>query len=370
MGFWLIIVAALQGQEAPGLPLMERCGDEVVVRCRLPSTLTEAQARGRLGAAQQIFWTEGGAFHVLAKRASKPLLCCSFQSPMERVEGADDLWTLSVKVRDLDKAMLDVWVLPSSGGRPDEWRGPLAPPPPPEIAPRDGEITQHILQSSALGERRGLFIYRPEGEGQMPVIYMADGESAPSFAALLRPMIEAGEIPPVMIVGLWSGPLLDEGQDAPPNRRHEEYLAGWNDDVYLDHERFLLEEVLPLAERLGASNAPDERILAGFSDGAAWALNTAIVNPETFRGVVALSFGGRPDARAKGSGYGAIYLTTGTLEPAFYDSTVGVASHLESLAEAVRLDIAVAGHSQMLWRDRFPHAVRWLFDWQTAGPAQ
>lgn len=194
----------------------------------------------------------------------------------------------------------------------------------------------------------------------MPVIYLGDGESTEAFAALLRPMIEAGEIPPIMIVGLWSGPLLQDGQDQPPNRRHYEYLTGWNDEVYRAHERFLIDEVMPLAESLGASKEAADRILMGFSDGASWALNTATVRPDLFRGVIALSYAGEPDALAKPSGFGRIYLAAGTMEGSFHDATVEVAARMEGRSEAVRLDVGVAGHSQMFWQDRFPNAVRWV----------
>ncbi|HZW14780.1 MAG TPA: alpha/beta hydrolase-fold protein [Brevundimonas sp.] len=360
LGSWLVIALAIQGQALPELPLMAPCGEEAVAVCRSPSSLTAAEAQTRLAGSEEAFWVEDDLFHVVARRPEKPTLCCSIQSAMTPVAGSTDLWSLSVRVRDLDRAMLDVLLLPSDGRRPEEWRGPLAPPAPLTSLPRTGEVTRHVIQSAALGEERGLFVYRPAGEGPMPVIYLADGEATESFASLLRPLVEAGEIPPTMIVGLWSGPLLKDGESAPPDRRHQEYLAGWNDEIYLAHEQFLLDEVMPLAERLGASSDPSHRMLAGFSDGAAWALNTATVHPEHFRGVIAMSFGGRPDPRAKGAGYGAIYLTAGVLEPEFHDSTVDAASFLEGAAEAVRLDIRLAGHSPMLWNDRFPDAVRWL----------
>ena len=330
-----------------------------VPACELPSDLTKSEIEFRLADGHQAFWAERDVFHVVARRSERPRLCCSIQTPMNPAEGAPDLWSLAVRMPDLDRAMLDVWLLPAATGAPDEWRGPEAPPPPAELELEEGELVQHVMQSSALRQRRGLFIYRPRSDGPMPVIALADGESVPPFASVLKPRIESGEVPPTMIVSLWSGPLLEEGEASDPNRRHKEYLAGWDDEVYLAHERCLLSEVMPLAERLGASRVPSERILAGFSDGAAWALNTAMVNPDVFRGVIAMSFGSRPDRRARGSGYGSIYLTAGVYEPDFHQSTVDAAEALEGSADAVRLDVGIAGHSQMLWRERFPHAVRW-----------
>jgi enterochelin esterase-like enzyme len=360
MGMSWFALALLLGQEPSGGPRLEPCADIEVPACQLPSDLTASEIEARLADGDHAFWAEGDVFHVVARRSERPTLCCSIQTPMNPVEGTPDLWSLAIRMPDLDRAMLDVWLLPAAAGAPDEWRGPGAPPPPAEQELGEGELVQHVMQSTALGQRRGLFIYRPPGDGPMPAIYLADGESVPSFASVLKPLIEAGEVPPTMIVGLWSGPLLEDGEESDSNRRHKEYLAGWDDEVYLAHERFLLSEVMPLAEGLGASKAPSDRILAGFSDGAAWALNTAMVNPDVFRGVIAMSFSSRPDRRARGSGYGSIYLTAGVYESDFHQSTVDAAAALQGSADAVRLDVGFAGHSQMLWRERFPHAVRWL----------
>lgn len=127
----------------------------------------------------------------MARRSERPRLCCSIQTPMNPAEGAPDLWSLAVRMPDLDRAMLDVWLLPAATGAPDEWRGPEAPPPPAELELEEGELVQHVMQSSALRQRRGLFIYRPRSDGPMPVIALADGESVPSFASVLKPRIES-----------------------------------------------------------------------------------------------------------------------------------------------------------------------------------
>ena len=358
---WLMVAAALQVQELPTLPFLAPCDREIVAVCRKPATIDTEEASGRLGPSDVVFWADGEDFHVLARRPAQPQLCCAIQSAMEPVNGSSDLWTLTAAVRDLDEATLDVLLLPAdTEARPQVWRGPSALPPPPFEPVREGEIVRHVIQSTALGEDRGLFIYRPPGDGPMPVIYLGDGEMTDAFAGLLRPMIEAGEIPPVMIVGLWSGPLLQDGQGQPPNRRHYEYLTGWNDVIYRAHERFLIDEVMPLAESLGASGQASDRVLMGFSDGASWALNTATVRPDLVRGVIALSFAGEPDRLAKPSGYGRIYLAAGTLEGLFHDATVKVAARMEDRSEAVRLDIGVAGHSQAFWQARFTDAVPWV----------
>lgn len=367
MGLSWIALVLLLAQEPSGGPRLEPCADIQVPARELSAAFAKADVESRLADHDHAFWAEGDVFYVVARRRERPTLCCSVQTPMNPVEGASDLWSLAVRMPDLNQAMLDVWLLPATSGAPDEWRGPGAPPPPAEQELADGELVQHVMESTALGQRRGLFIYRPRGDGPMPVIYLADGEGVPSFASVLKPLVESGEVPPTMIVGLWSGPLLEEGEASDPNRRHKEYLAGWDDEVYLAHERFLLTEVMPFAESLGASSAPSDRILAGFSDGAAWALNTAMVNPDVFRGVIAMSFGSRPDRRARGSGYGSIYLTAGVYEPDFHQSTVDAAAALQGSADAVRLDVGIAGHSQMLWRERFPHAVRWLLAGRSDG---
>lgn len=367
------------------LPLMEACAAAATgaPACRLPAGVDGATARARLaGARGEAFWVEGDLFHVVARRTAPSVsLCCGLQSAMERVPGEADLWSLSVRVDEIARAVLDVMIiaeseesLPAVTETP-QWRGPEAPARAETGVVPDGLVIRRQIDSAALGERREVQIYRPPGEGPMPVIYLADGESTGMFAETIHPLIARGDLPPVMIVGLHSGPMsLADGEDA-SLIRHQEYLPGWAGEPqgrFIAHDRFLVEEVLPLAESLGASSRRQDRAVAGYSNGAAWAVAMATDHPELFGKVMALSFGwtdGGLMARIRASRYGDVWLGAGTLEPPFHNISRQTAEVLAPLADRVTFDSRVAGHTPVMWNDQFPAASQWLFSPGSTPPA-
>jgi predicted alpha/beta superfamily hydrolase len=313
-------------------------------------------------------------FFVVARRAAPSVaLCCAVQSAMERVGDEADLWALSTRVEGIGSAVLDVMIFAEVGEtappvtRSAQWRGPDAPSRAETAEIPQGLLSVHEIESAALNERRVIEVYRPAGDGPMPVIYMADGESVSMFAQTIQPLIARGDLPPVMIVGLHSGPkTTPEGED-PGLIRHQEYLPGWAGETqprYVSHDRFLTEEVIPLAESLGASSRREDRAVAGYSNGAAWAMAMATDHPDLFGKVMALSFGWKDDAffaRIRETRYGDVWIGAGTLEPPFHNLSEQTATVLAPLADRVIFDSRVAGHSPVMWHDQFPVAALWLF---------
>ncbi|HEX2011108.1 MAG TPA: alpha/beta hydrolase-fold protein, partial [Roseateles sp.] len=130
------------------------------------------------------------------------------------------------------------------------------------VAPVRALIVERTLASPALGETRRLRIWLPPGHEagrRYPVVYMADGWAEAGL--LLEPAVARGELPPFLIVGLasCSSPV------APPPgqtdcRQHEDMDAPEPDGRparFAAHERFFLDEVMPLAEReFGAADRP------------------------------------------------------------------------------------------------------------------
>ena len=375
--FLAIVLTALLGLPAEPftLPMMEACPGEGPA-CRIPGGVDPRTARARLpDAVREAFWVEGEVFHVVARRSGSGVsLCCGVQSAMERVGDEPDLWALSVRIDHIEAAVLDVMIMaeadeshPPVTGTP-QWRGPSAPARAEVAEVPDGLLSTHEIDSAALGERRAIEVYRPAGDGPMPVIYLADGESTSMFAQTLHPLIASGALPPLMIVGLHSGPrVLPDGEDA-SLIRHQEYLSGWGREPqprFIAHDRFLTEEVLPLAESLGASSRREDRAVAGYSNGAAWAMAMATDHPDLFGKVMALSLGwtdGGLRARIRATRYGDVWLGAGTLEPPFHDMSRQTAEVLDSRAERVTFDSRVAGHTPVMWHDQFPTAALWLFN--------
>lgn len=336
--------------------------------CRIRRDLSEEEAQRRLEGRDVAWWAEGEEFTVVARHAGQDLrLCCAIQAPMARLPGTD-LWTLTVRIPELEKAVLDIIPLrgPGSWSGIAEWRGPKAPAKA-ELAPTlAGEIREERLASRSLGAERGLTIYLPperEPGGRLPVVYMADGESVPDLARAVEPLILSGRLPPVMLVGLHANTGVE---------RHREYLPNWNgagDAPFARHEAFLLQEAMPLAEqRYGASDRPEERMVMGYSNGAAWAVATALRNPTMFGRAAALSFAW-PEAGNRLAGVGAkpkLFLAAGKLERSFLTRTRELAAVAGLAGYDVTLVTPVSGHSSVMWIDLYPQVMAWAFGPGTA----
>lgn len=375
-----VIAAALSAAgveiELPAVPLLEVCADTFEApTCRIPGAVDAMTAQRRLPpGADEAFWVDGDIFHVVARRAGRTVsLCCSVQSAMEKIEPASDLWAVSIRIDEINKAVLDVMIMTDGAmvqpldGTP-QWRGPEAPARALAAPLPAGVLTTHVIDSVALAEKRKIDIYRPVGAGPMRVIYMADGESIVLFARTIHPLILNGDLPPVMIVGLHSGPADQQPAEEAGLIRHQEYLPGWFGEPqprFVAHDLFFMNEVVPLAEALGASSHPEDRGVAGYSDGAAWALAMATEHPGAFCKVMALSFGWADAGfldRMGDARFGDVWLGAGTLEPVFQDAARQAVRTVTPISRRVAFDSRVAGHSPLLWQDQFPVATAWLFE--------
>ena len=83
-----------------------------------------------------------------------------------------DVWTLTATQPDLERGVFSYYFIPTKNGRhPVEqdpsnfgiWRGPKAPPAPPERSELKGEIKQFKIESRSLGEKRRITVYLPLG---------------------------------------------------------------------------------------------------------------------------------------------------------------------------------------------------------------
>ncbi|MGQ0534030.1 MAG: alpha/beta hydrolase [Caulobacteraceae bacterium] len=215
------------------------------------------------------------------------------------------------------------------------------------------------LEGPRSGTHRGIYIWRapstPAGQ-LLPTLYMADGRAGLYVAAArLRAAIEAGAAPPIQIIGLDPNP---EARD-----RTSEYT-----DVgrgpFRAHERWLLDVVIPWAERV-ARASPEQRAIGGYSNGAAFAIFMGARHPEVFSGVLAHSpvatvetF--HVDARA-GSVRWA--LSAGLAEYGGYPARAVsvIEAVVRAAGAAVRSCKGAWGHEANAWMDLSPGAITWLF---------
>src|SRR5665213_4467166 len=133
-----------------------------------------------------------------------------------------------------------------------------------------------------------------------PVVYLADGNMRLDTPNFIEPLILSRALPPMILVELWAGQ-----SERDPNLRSEEYLPGWPNGggAFLKHENFVLREVIPYVEQnYAASSDPKERIVTGFSSGAAWAIAMGLRHPDIFPTVIAQSLVWGEQAGASGSG--------------------------------------------------------------------
>lgn len=363
---------------AVGLPE----GQEIarVWRPRDPAGLRDRLGEAPVEPAGLAVWAEDDILEVLWRgQADEVWIAGGAQSRLWPVAGTDDLWEASLRIRRLAEAVITVWVRPMRAG--DDrfgpmrdsrvWRGPRSPADIPDRMPPGqpgpalrGTVEEHTLESAALGEPRHVTVYRPPGEagagagGALPGCILADGQSTWSFARILEAAIEAGTVPPVLLVGVHHGVSKAESRT---DRRAQEYLPHVSHKRFGAHLRFVADEVIPWAsERFGPVEG--SWVASGFSNGACWAVNAAQRRPDVFGAVAAFSGGMLPKrisgaARAAGVGH---YLAAGTLERGFRRATGEWAERLRRAGLPCRHEEWVGGHDNLWWERQLPVGLGFL----------
>jgi len=326
-----------------------------------------AELRARLSEPPLAVWPSGDVLHVLWQgQAAEVQLLGGVQPRLWPVEGTDDLWEASLRIRRLDEAVISLVAAArqADGDWPAQipdvrvWRGPQAAAAPQE-RPLRGAVEEHTLASEALRTARQVTVYQPPApEGPVPGCVLADGEVVRGFAPALEAAILGGDVPPVLLVGLHnaSDPVRSRS-----DLRAQEYLPGRNRRRFDAHLRFATGEVIPWAhERFGP--VAGSWVAAGFSNGATWAITAAQRRPDLFGAVAAFSAGVVPQ-RISGVGRSAgirHYLAAGTLEPGFRRSTRQWADRLARAGLPFRHEEWIGGHDQVWWQQQLPVALGWL----------
>lgn len=207
------------------------------------------------------------------------------------------------------------------------------------------------------GEKRRILIWRAPstGEGPLPTLYMTDGANGLYVvAARLRPAIEAHLIPPVQIIALY--PDLQHRQD--------EYIA-WGRARFRAHERWLMEVVIPWAERV-ARASPDHTAIGGYSNGAAFALFMTARHPDVFSGVLAHSPVSQEevfhvDNRAAHVRW-ALSAGLGEMGGYPFGAVNVVAGEVHGAGAAVRVCTGRWDHDPHVWGDLSPGQIAWMFN--------
>jgi enterochelin esterase-like enzyme len=338
-----------------------------------------ADLRARLGPERFTAWAEDDVLHVLwqagedgGDRGRTVTLAGGLSGLLWPVDGADGLFEASLRVRRLDEAVLTLFAVAIGEedlpfGRPVTdhltWRGPGAPAADAaagglEVLPLAGQIREHTIESAALRAARPVTVYIPPTPPPLPVCVLADGQATRGFAEVLEAAIVSGATPAVLLVGIHSAGG-GSGPEERTDRRSQEYLPRHAPRRFAAHLSFVTGEVMPWAAA-EFDIAAGPWITAGFSNGAAWAVGTAVRRPDLFGGAAGLSLGMAP-ARIPAAARGVRqFLAAGTLEPHFRRATREYAQRLQRVGVPCVHQEWVGGHDSFWWRHTLPDALAWL----------
>lgn len=364
----LAVIAAADG------PRVDTCASPdapIEQPCHLPTRLSSEAVARLIGARDQIWWMVGDRLTVIARppEGLRSWLCCSIQTLLEPIAGTD-LAGIVVRVPRAHEALLDVAHVPARHFVPPvPVRGAHTPPAPAHASPLMGRIERISLHSAALREQRVLFVYIPPDTGlsgeRFPVVYLADGATA-QFAPIAEAAARDGRASRIILVGLPSS--TDEVttcRAAQCDRRSLEYLPdleNGEDTHFSRHLNFVTDELIPLIEgRYSVSTRREDRIVAGYSNGGAWALAAAQARPDFFGNVLAMSSGSRAAAEgARRLGGVRVYGGAGLFEPGYLRRTREAVETARRAGADVRFREMVAGHSPAMWEVLFADGIAWL----------
>ncbi len=175
--------------------------------CFHDHAVTPAEAAAALGLHNLAVSSVGDELTVIARSPARAVsLCCSIDAPLKRIEGSTDLWSLSVRVLDIEHAVIDAQLSTTDKGATAYYGNAV--PRPVVSDPLKGTLQFETIASTALGEDRKLTVYLPPGHDKTrtyPVLYMADGDVVSSFVSAIDALIAAGRIRPLIVIGLWPG---------------------------------------------------------------------------------------------------------------------------------------------------------------------
>jgi len=345
--------------------------------------VTLLEATTRLDGNQIALQADGNTLTLFQVSDGKPpFTCCSLQDLNWRDLGDNRTWVTRLHLKDLQAGMLTQFPAAPGPGDTDKdilkWRGPDAPPAPPLKPDPDGTIVEHELYSPQLGETRRLFVYQPAASpsgNALPVMVLTDGEELPFWARLIEPMIDSGQVAPVLIIGLVSGQqgIVEDRSDLGTDIRNIDYLPSQIDghppSRFDAHLAFVTETVLPWAEtRFGASKDRHDRVVAGMSSGGGFALNAGFRRPDVFAHAWPMSpgMGGINTVPPAPTGPVADFrISAGYYEPIFIRGARISATNLSAAGYHVDTRWFPAGHMNDQWEIRLLDNLEAVFP----GPA-
>ncbi len=347
------------------------CGDPATTRvCRVRRT-ERIEIIDRLLQSGNGLLRDGNELLFVYRKAARSVsLRGGLQYPLSRIDGTDD-WVVRLRVPDLDRLILSYAFAVDEVSPPQgtyaHWRGRDAPAAVAMASPLQGSSERISVASVALPKPRRVHVYlSPDvcGEPIRAAVYLADGKHAADFARVAEPLVLAGAIPRLLIVGV---------EAASGSARNEEYVPalGAQSGRFEAHQRFVVSELIPHVEqRYGVRGASVRRIAAGFSNGADWAIATGLRHPRLFANVVAFAAGWPVSAVPTDAAGTSFHLGAGTLDTRYHRNTRKIAARLASAGMRYQFAEVVGGHDVVVWMHLLAGALRWSMAASECRPMQ
>ena len=350
--------------------------------CALPTDdLTLAEAEATLAGKPLALTAEGDTLTLFQiAEGREPSICCSLQRANWHDLGDGRIFATRFHLKDLQSGMLKLTEKPRGQEWMEDdfilWRGPDAPGEPILKPDLEGTLSDHTLYSPELGETRKLIIYQPHqgGRGRLPTLYLTDGDGLHFLARIIEPLIDAGEIAPLLIVGMPSGQegIVEDRSDLGQDIRSLDYLPvdlpGHAPSRFEPYLAFVADTLAPWVEETFPA-APDRqmRAVSGSSNGGGFSLNAGYRRPDVFGHAWPMSIGiGGIQTAALPEGEPARFrLSAGYYEPYFLRATRVSAQALRAAGYSVDTHWHAAGHMTDQWNHRLLENLKAVFP----GPA-
>lgn len=338
---------------------------------------------------------KGALTFVVKAKADSVKLMSPFRGLMTKLENG--IWVVSYQMQEVDQSMFSwQYVMyegeSTTGESGPFFRGTSAKDLYPRVKLLEGNVSEHQLYSKALSESRKLSVYLPPNHDpgkNYPVLYMTDGHDIPDLAESIDPLIVAGRMQELIMVGVHTSAY--EGSYKPDlsdfdilkDMRTREYNKGFlafigkqegPDPRFENHMTFFRNEVANWAEQnFGASAEKRNRMVTGASNGGSFVASLTTQFPGDFGAAIinSLSWSMAVDTLiGEVQEYPRFYLAAGRYEPGYLKTAEAISNKLVEYGATVSLAKRFSGHDKEMWceevinglkdylgEDRFPENV-------------
>ena len=152
-------------------------------------------------------------------------------------------------------------------------------------------VNSKIIHSKVLNQKRKLYIYKPQidifSEAPLPVLYMMDGENIGMVAGIVDSLINSGDFPPMIIVGIanYKDERTNDLTPVPlPTNNSLGATKSGGGKLFL---KFIKDEAIPFINK--EYKTRNEKILFGHSFGGLMSVYCLLMYPELFNDYIAVS---------------------------------------------------------------------------------